>query len=166
MSPGWAAVVGVSLALMAVVQLAVLIGAFIAWKRTNAQLEALQQGLRSVIDDIRPELLSALEEARAASASMHALASDVRARLDKVDEATHHVRERVGRVADTLQWAVANLPVPMKVSGPAAMATWAGVRVARNLIDRARARRIARRRVVTPTRADDEPRVPTDYPPL
>ncbi len=141
MSPGWTAVIGVSLALMAVAQLAVLIGLVVAWRRTQSQLQALQERVQSVLDDLGPEIVAVLDEARAASSSMQALAGDVRRRLDAVDDATRNVRERVSRVADTVHWAASNLPVPVKVSGPAAMAAWAAVRAARNLIDRARVRR-------------------------
>jgi hypothetical protein len=154
-SPGWTAVVGVSLALIAFVQLAVLIGLFVAWRRAQAQMQQLQQQVQSVIDEVRPELMKVIDEARTASSMMQALAGDVRGRLDAVDDATRNVRDRVTRVADTVHWAAANLPIPVKVSGPAAMAAWAGVRVARNLIDRAR-RRSARQA---------QP-VPADYPPL
>jgi len=155
-SPGWTAVIGVSLALMAVVQLAVLVGFVIAFKRTQSQLQTLQQRVQSAIDEVRPEILAALEETRAATSTLQALASDVRGRLDAVDDATRVARERVTRVVDTVHWAAVNLPVPVKLSGPA-VAAWAGVRVARNLIGRAK-RRSASSRTERPT--------PTDYPPL
>lgn len=159
MSPGWTAVIGVSLAVMAVVQLAVLIGLLVAFRRTQAQLQALQQRVQSAIDEVRPEVVAALADARAASATVQTLAGDVRGRLDAMDEATRLARERVHRVVDTVQWAASNLPVPVKVSGPAAMAAWAGVRVARNLIDRVR-----RRSSLASSRPSRQ--LPTDYPPL
>jgi hypothetical protein len=156
-NPDWTAVIGVSVALMAVVQLAVLIGLLVAFRRTRTQLQSLQQRVEAAIDEVRPEVLAALAETREVSASMRTLASDVRGRLDAMDEATRTARERVTRVVDTVQWAASNLPV--KVSGPAAMAAWAGVRVARSLIDRAR-----RRSSIAASKPSRQ--LPTDYPPL
>ncbi len=145
MSPGWTAVIGVSVAVMAVVQIVVLIGLAIAWQRMQAQVQALEQRVQSTVDSLQPELISVLDQARTASSSLQALAGDLRDRLDSMDEAARSVRARVSRVADTVQWAATNLPLPVRVSGPAAVAAWTGVRVVRNLMDRARLRRLARR---------------------
>lgn len=138
---GWTAVIAIAVAVMAVVQLLVLAGLLVAWRRAEARLLAFEQRTQAALDEVTPRVAAALDEARGASASLRALTDDLQHRLGVVDNATQSVRTRVDRVADSVQWAATNLPLPARMSGPAAIAAWAGTRIVRALLDRARANR-------------------------
>lgn len=147
-SADWTAVIGISVMTMAVVQVVLFIGLIVAWRWTVTRVREIDQRVQTMVDDVRPQLVtfsadvkSALDDVKAASTNMQALATDVQDRLVALDDAARSMRSRINRVADTVQWAAASLPVPIRLSGPAAMAAWAGVRAARNLIGRARAHR-------------------------
>lgn len=141
LSPGWTAVIGISVLAMAVVQVVLLVALGVAWLQMQKRMQDLERRAIAAVDEIRPQLTAIVEEARATSRNMQALSGDLRDRLDSMDQAARSVGARFDTVADTVQWAAANLPIPVRMSGPAAMAAWAGVRVARNLLDRARERR-------------------------
>lgn len=146
MTSGWAAVIGISVLLMAAVQIVLLIALAVAWQRTLSSMRELDKRMQSAVDEFRPQLIALVEEARSATLNVQGLAGDLRDKLDSMDEAARSMRARVNRVTDTVQWAATNLPVPMKVSGPAAMAAWAAVRVSRNIIQRVRTGRLVRQR--------------------
>jgi hypothetical protein len=103
----------------------------------------MERRLEQAVEEFRPELARLVENARTASASARDLVEDVRAYIDSAEEAAHSVRQRVARVVDGVQTA---LPVPMKVSGPAAVGLWAALKVARSLVGRRRERRRERDR--------------------
>lgn len=145
MSSDWAAVIGISVAVMAVVQVATLVAVAVALQRMQSGLRRLETQVDAVVTELRPQVQAMLEQARATSTNAQELMRDLRDRFDRMDDAAQSVGARMHRIADTVQWAATSLPVPMKVSGPAAMAAWAGVRVIRGLMDRSRARRVQRR---------------------
>lgn len=145
MSAGWTAVIGISVMAMAVVQVVLLIALIVLWRQTTARAREIDGHMRAMLEEMRPQLAAfsaevktTLDEVKSASRNMQAVASDVQARLVVLDDAARSMRSRVNRIADTVQWAAASLPVPVRLSGPAAVAAWAGVRA---LIGRARAHR-------------------------
>jgi hypothetical protein len=142
-SSDWLAVIAISVAVMAVVQVATLIGVFVALRRIQIGARTIERRLELAVEEFRPELARLVEDARAASTSAKELVEDVRAYIDSAEEAAHSVRQRVARVVDGVQTA---LPVPMKFSGPAAVGLWAALRVARSLLSRRRDRRRGRNR--------------------
>lgn len=144
MSPGWTAVIALSVAVMAAVQVTVLVALAIGLRRMHGSLQQLEQRVDTTLGDLGPRLTAVIEETRATSAQANALLGEMRTRLDGIDEAARAVRDGFHRVATGLSWAATTLPGPMKVSGPAAMAAWAGVRAVRGLADRARSRRARR----------------------
>jgi uncharacterized protein YoxC len=146
-SADWTVVIGISVLAMAAVQVALFIGLIVAWRQTTTRVREIEGRVQMVLDEVRPQLVTfsadvttVLEDVRTASKNMQALASDVQDRLIALDDTARSVRARVNRVADTLQWAAASLPVPVRLSGPAAVAAWAGVRAAKSFIGRARPR--------------------------
>lgn len=145
MSSDWAAVIGISVAVMAVVQVATLVAVAVALQRMQSGLRRLETQVDAVVTELRPQVQAMLEQARSTSTNAQELMRDLRDRFDRMDDAAQSVGARMHRIADTVQWAATSLPVPMKVSGPAAMAAWAAVRVVRGLMDRSRARRVRRR---------------------
>jgi uncharacterized protein YoxC len=144
-SSDWAAVIGISVAVMAVVQVATLIAVAIGLQRMQSGVKKLEAQVDAAVSEFRPQVQAMLDQARSTSANAQELMHDLRDRFDRMDEAAKSMGARIHRVADTVQWAATSLPVPMKVSGPAAMAAWAGVRVVRSLVEKSRARRLRQR---------------------
>lgn len=145
MNSDWTAVIGISLAVMAVVQV-VLFGAIaFGLVKMYASVKQLEQRVDTAVDEFRPQLVAILADAKSASTNAQDLMREVRDRLAAVDETARSLKARANRIVDGVQWAASALPLPVKVSGPAAMAAWAGVRAAASLLDRARARRNRRR---------------------
>lgn len=145
MNADWAAVIGISVAVMAVVQVATLVAVAVALRRMQSGVTQLESQIDEVVTEFRPQVQTMLDQARATSGNAQELMRDLRDRFDRMDDAAKSMGARIHRIADTVQWAATSLPVPMKVSGPAAMAAWAGVRVVRGLVERSRLRRIRRR---------------------
>lgn len=141
MSSDWTAVIGISLAVMAVVQAASFIIAMVGLRQMQVSVQRIERRVDTAVDEFRPHVLAILEEARSTSANAQGLMRDVKDRMDSMDEAARSVRAGVNRVADGVQWAVTALPLPMKVSAPAAMAAWATVRAVGGLVQRIRLNR-------------------------
>lgn len=138
MSSDWTAVIGISVAVMAVVQAASLILIMVGLRQMQASVQRIERRVDTAVEEFGPHLMAIVAEARSTSANAQGLMHDMRERVASMDEAARSVRARVTRVADGLQWAVAALPVPMKVSAPAAMAAWATVRAVNGLVQRVR----------------------------
>jgi len=142
MSGDWAAVIGVSVAVMALVQVTSLIVVAIGLRRMQVSVQRLERRVDTAVDEFRPHVLAILEEARTASVNAQGLMRDVRERMDSIDDAAARVSARVTKVADGVQWAVSAMPLPVKASAPAAMAAWATVRAVGSLVQRVRGRRL------------------------
>jgi hypothetical protein len=137
----WAAITAISVAVIALVQVAAAIGLLLAMRRMQVRVANVERRLEAAVDEVQPQLARLVEEARAASSGAQALVSDIRRHLESMEEAAHSVRQGVHRVVDGVQVASHALPVPIKVSAPVALATWAAVRVARSALGRIRNRR-------------------------
>lgn len=142
MNENWAAVIGISVAVMALVQVTSLIIVAVGLRRMQASVQRLEQRVDTAVDEFRPHVMAILDEARTTSANAQGLMRDVRDRIESMDDAATRVAARVTRVADGVQWAVSAMPLPMKVSAPAAMTAWATVRAVGGLVQRARGRRL------------------------
>ncbi|MFN2445911.1 MAG: hypothetical protein ABR606_10095 [Vicinamibacterales bacterium] len=141
MTSDWMPVIGISVALMALVQVAAIVAITIALRRLQTGVQSMERKVDSLVAEVRPQIARVVEDARAASASAHELLTDMRHRLEQMEAAADSVRKRVSRVVDGVQYVANNLPGPVKVSGPAAMAAWAGLRVIRTALGQMRERR-------------------------
>ncbi len=141
MNIDWTPIIGVSVAVIALAQLATMIGVIVAVRRIQTGVQQIEQRVETAVEEFRPQLTHLIDEARIASATAQHLVTDVRRHLDAAEEATRSIRERLHRVVDGVQSVSSTFPVPMKVSGSAAMAVWAGLRLARNLVTQVRDRK-------------------------
>lgn len=144
MTNDWMPVIGISVAAMALVQVATIVALIVAVRRVQTGMQTMERRVDSVIAEFRPQLTRVVDDARTASATATELLSDIRRHLDTMEDTAKSVRHRVNRVVDGVAGvasAAGTLPVPVKMSGPAAMAIWAGVKVARSVVSRVRDRR-------------------------
>lgn len=141
MTNDWMAVIGISVAVMAVVQIVMLVALAVALRRLQNGIQVMERKVDDLTAELKPQIVRAVEDVRSASASAQELLTDIRRHLETMEDAADAIRQRVTRVVDGVHSAASNLPVPMRVSGPAAMALWAGVRAIRSVAGRMRARR-------------------------
>lgn len=147
MTTDWAAVIGISVAAMAIVQVATIVALLVAIRRVYTGIQAVERRVDDVVAEFRPQLTRVVDETRNASATANELLGDIRRHLETMEDTARSMRARVHNVVDTVAGvasAANTLPGPVKLSGPAAMALWAGAKVGRAVVDRVRDRRRAR----------------------
>lgn len=147
MSNEWAAVIGVSVAVMAIVQVATIVALFVGVRRVQTSMQAIEGRVDNVVAEFRPQIARVVEEAREGAVKANELLTDIRRHLETMEDAARSMRHRVHRMVDGVSGvasAAGALPAPVKMSGPAAMALWAGMKVARSVVGRVRDRRRAR----------------------
>lgn len=145
MNVDWTAVIGVSVAVMAVAQLATMLGVVLAMRRIQTGVQEIERKVETAVEEFRPQLTHLVDEARAASVTAQHLVTDVRRHLETAEETARSLGDRLRRVVDGVQSVSSTFPIPMKVSGQAAMSVWAGVRLARSVVTHLSERRRARR---------------------
>lgn len=141
-------VIGISVAVMALIQLATIVGAFIAVRIAMKRAREVEQRLDATIAEFKPQVAHILNEARAASAKANELLVDVRRHMETMEDTARTVRHRIDRAVGSVAGvasAAGSLPGRVKMTGPAAMAVWAGMRMARSVAARVRERRRERR---------------------
>jgi uncharacterized protein YoxC len=145
MSETWAAVLAISVAVMALLQLALVIGLAIVWRRLVAVARTSQQQIERVATDVKLNL-------GAVTARVNAVADDVlgvTARMqqvattvsDGVQRVEHSVKTAGQRVADTVD----QVPASVKKGVPAGLAIIAALRTMWQVRSRLRQRREAHR---------------------
>lgn len=147
MTSDWAAVIGVSVAVMAIVQVATIVALIVGVRRVHTGIQTVERRVDSALTEFRPQIAQVLDETRSGAAKANELLSDIRRHLETMEDAARSVRHRMHRMVDGVSGAASvagGLPAPVKMSAPAAMALWAGVKVARSVIGRVRDRRRAR----------------------
>ncbi len=137
----WPAVIGISVGVMALAQVATMLGLIVAVRRLQTGVQEIERKVETAVDEFRPQLTHLVEEARVAAATAQHLVGDVRRHLEFAEETASSVRDRLHRVVDGVQSVTSRFPVPMKVSGPAAMTLWAGLRLAGSVVSQIRQRR-------------------------
>jgi uncharacterized protein YoxC len=140
MSDTWAGLLAISVAVMALIQVVVMIGLAIAAKRMMAvadsarlRVEALSGDVQQKVNDIHTKLDHVLGDVRHATTSAQQMVTDARDRMTRMEEAVRAAGQKVVT-------AVENVPTPVKRGVPAAVAVLAAYRTIRNIRQRMRER--------------------------
>ena len=133
MSDTWAAVLAISVAVMAIVQLVYLIGFAIAGRKlmnavatTQQQVEALAADVRVRVGAVTERVNAVADDVRAVTSRVHQVASSV---ADGVQRVEHQVRTAGQRVQATVD----QVPPSVKKGVPAGLAILAALRTVRKV---------------------------------
>jgi uncharacterized protein YoxC len=143
MSDTWAAVLAISVAVMALVQLAYLVGLAIAGKKLMTAVSTTQQQVEALAADVKVRVGTVTER-------VNAVADDVRAVTARVQQVATTVADGVQRVEDQVRTAgakvhetVNQVPPGVKKGVPAGLAILAALRTVQQVRQRLKDERAA-----------------------
>jgi uncharacterized protein YoxC len=145
MTETWAAVLAISVAVMALIQLAIIIALAIAWRQVKAAASGTQQQLERFAGDVRMSV-------GAVTARMNAIADDVQGVTTRIQQVASTVSDGVQRVEYSVKSAgqrvadrVDQVPSSVKRGVPAGLAILAALRTVQQVRSRLRDRRATNR---------------------
>ena len=146
MNDTWAAVLAISVAVMAVVQLIVLIVVGVAASRLMAIATKTQAQVESLAADLKVRVASVTENVNAVTARVNAVADDVKGVTARVQQAAHTFSDGVQRMEESVRSAgqkvastIDQVPGPVKKGVPAGLAILAALRTVQQVRQRMRA---------------------------
>lgn len=141
MSDTWAGVLAISVAVIALVQVAVLIGFAVAVRRLTAIAHATQHNVELLATDV-------MQRIGAVTDKVNAVADDVRGVTARVQQVANSVSDGVQKVEHTVKTAgqrvaqtIDQVPGPVKKGVPAGLAILAALRTIQQVRARMRDRR-------------------------
>lgn len=149
MNETWAAVLAISVAVMAVVQVVVLIVLGVAAKRIMAMVAKTQAQVESLADDVKVRVASVTETVNGVTARVNAVADDVKGVTARVQQVAQTFSDGVQRMEQAVRSAgqkvvetVDQVPAPVKKGVPAGLAILAALRTVYQVRQRMRAERV------------------------
>jgi uncharacterized protein YoxC len=128
MSDTWAAVLAISVAVMAVVQLAYLVGFAIAGKKLMTVATATQQQVEALAADVKVRVGAVSDRVNAVADDVRAVTTKVQQVATTVSDGVHNVEEQVRAAGHRVQQTVDQVPPGVKKGVPAGLAILAALR--------------------------------------
>ena len=128
MSDTWAAVLAISVAVMAIVQLAYLIGFAIAGRKLMAAVATTQQQVEALAADVKIRVGAVTDRVNAVADDVRAVTSRVHQVASSVADGVQRVEDQVRAAGQRVQATVDQVPPGVKKSVPAALAILAALR--------------------------------------
>jgi uncharacterized protein YoxC len=151
MNDTWAAVLAISVAVMALVQLVYLIVLGLAARRIMAVVEKTQAQVESLASYVEVRVAGVTETVNGVTARVNAVADDVKGVTARVQEVARTFSDGVQRMEQTVRAAgqkvvetVDQVPAPVKKGVPAGLAILAALRTVQQIRQRLRADRARR----------------------
>lgn len=151
MNETWAAVLAISVAVMALVQLTLLIVLGVAARRILAVVEKTQDRVESLAADVKMHVASVMETVNGVTMRVNAVADDVKGVTSRVQHVAQTLTDGVQRMEQTVRTAgqkvaetVEQVPAPVKKGVPAGLAILAALRTVQQVRQRLRADRARR----------------------
>ena len=151
MNDTWAAVLAISVALMALVQISMLIVLGVTARRIMAVVEKTQTNVEALTADVRVRVASVTESVNGVTARMNAVADDVKGVTARVQQVAHTFSDGVQRMEQSVRTAgqkvaetVDQVPPAVKKGVPAGLAILAALRTVQQVRQRMRADRARR----------------------
>ena len=148
MSDTWAAVLAISVAVMAVVQLAILIALAIAARRVMDVANQTHSQVASLAADLKLRAATVTDSVSAVTARVNAVTDDVKGVTARMQQAAHTVSDGVQRMEQSVRTAglkvaetISQVPPPVKKGIPAGLAILAALRTIQQVRQRTRANR-------------------------
>jgi uncharacterized protein YoxC len=138
MSDTWAAVLAISVAVMAIVQLAYLIGFAIAGKKLMNAVATTQQQVEALAADVKVRVGAVTERVNAVADDVRAVTSRVQQVATSVADGVHRVEEQVRVAGQRVQATVDQVPPGVKKGVPAGLAILAALRTVQKVREKLR----------------------------
>jgi uncharacterized protein YoxC len=138
MSDTWAAVLAISVAVMALVQIAYLVGFAIAAKKMMAVATATQQQVEALADDVKVRVGAVTERVNLVADDVRAVTSRVQEVASSMSNGMHRVEESVKAAGQRVQQTVDQVPPGVKRGVPAGLAILAALKTVQQVRQRLR----------------------------
>jgi uncharacterized protein YoxC len=138
MSDTWAAVLAISVAVMALVQIVYLIGFAIAARRMMTVVSATQQQVEALAADVKVRVGAVTERVNLVADDVRAVTARMQEVATSVSDGVHRVEEQVRVAGQRVQQTVDQVPPGVKKSVPAGLAILAALRTVQQVRQRMR----------------------------
>ena len=128
MSDGWAGLLAISVAVMALVQVAYLVGIAIAAKRLMAVVESTQQQVEALASDVKLRVGAVTDRVNAVADEVRGVTARVQQVATSVSDGVHRVEQTVRAAGTRVQTTIDQVPGPVKKGVPAGLAILAAIR--------------------------------------
>ena len=136
MSDTWAGVLAVSVAIMALVQLAYLVGLAIAAKKLITAVASTQQQVEALAADVKVRVGAVTDRVNAVADDVRAVTNRVQQVATSVADGVHRVEEQVRAAGQRVQATVDQVPPGVKKGVPAGLAILAALRTVQQVRQR------------------------------
>lgn len=128
MNDTWAAVLAISVAVMALVQIIYLIGFAIAAKKAMAVMTTTQQQVEALASDVKLRVNTLSERVNLVADDVRAVTTRVQEVATSVSDGVHRVEEQVRAAGQRVQQTVDQVPPGVKKGVPAGLAILAALK--------------------------------------
>lgn len=136
MSDTWAAVLAISVAVMALVQLAYLVGFAIAGKKMMNAVNSTQQQVEALAADVKVRVGAVSERVNAVADDVRAVTTRVQEVATTVSDGVHRIDEQVRAAGTKVQQTVDQVPSGVKKGVPAGLAILAALKTVQQVRQR------------------------------
>lgn len=136
MSDTWAAVLAISVAVMALVQLVYLVGFAIAGKKLMNVATATQQQVEALAADVKVRVGAVSDRVNGVADDVRAVTSRVQEVATSVTDGVHRVEEQVRAAGQRVQQTVDQVPPAVKRGVPAGLAILAALKTVQQVRQR------------------------------
>ena len=141
MSDTWAGVLAISVAVMALVQVAVLIGLAIAAQRLMAVAQSTQQHVAMLATDVRQRVGAVTERVNAVADDVRGVTARVQQVATSVSDGVQRVEQSVKSAGQRVAHTIDQVPGSVKKGVPAGLAILAALRTIQQVRTRIREKR-------------------------
>jgi uncharacterized protein YoxC len=143
MSDTWAGVLAISVAVMAIVQVAYLIGLAIAGRKLMSAVATTQKQVETLAADVRVRVGAVTDRVNAVADDMRVVTSRVQQVATSVADGVQRVEEQVKAAGQRVQATVDRVPPGVKKGVPAGLAILAALRTVQQIRQRLKKERAA-----------------------
>jgi uncharacterized protein YoxC len=136
MSDTWAAVLAISVAVMALVQIIYLVGFAIAAKKMMNVVTTTQQQVETLAADVKLRVGAVTERVNLVADDVRAVTARVQEVASSVSDGVHRVEEQVRAAGQRVQQTVADVPPGVKKGVPAGLAILAALKTVQQVRNR------------------------------
>jgi uncharacterized protein YoxC len=136
MSDTWAAVLAISVAVMAIVQIAYLVGFAIAAKKMMNAVATTQQQVEALAADVKLRVGAVTDRVNLVADDVRAVTARVQQVASSVSDGVHRVEEQVRAAGHRVQQSVDQVPPGVKKGVPAGLAILAALKTVQQVRQR------------------------------
>ena len=136
MSDTWAAVLAISVAVMAVVQIIYLVGFAIAARKMMTMVNRTQQQVEALAADVKLRVGAVSDRVNAVADDVRAVTARVQQVATSVSDGVHRVEEQVRAAGTRVQQTVDQVPSGVKKGVPAGLAILAALKTVQQVRQR------------------------------